>query len=61
MNEEIIILIFDIFVYIGFIVALGVILWYRQELFIAENEIEILEKELRIEKKEIKKLKNKNE
>lgn len=52
MNEEIIILIFDIFVYIGFVFALFTVLWLSKELSIANEEIEILKKELQIEKKE---------
>ena len=57
MNEEIINLIFSIFVYIGLITVTVMILRYRHHLSLADDEIEILEKELEIEKKENKKLK----
>ena len=57
MIEEIINLIFSIFVYIGFIVVTVVILRYKHYLSLADDEIEILEKELQIEKGENKKLK----
>ena len=50
MIEEIINLIFSIFVYIGFIVVTVVILRYKHYLSLADDEIEILEKELQIEK-----------